>query len=80
MHTTFKDVSDPFSFQRSHLVWTRGNVSVKTVGYSLKIILKNKALIRYQRKQFLGRFIILSHLFLYLKILTVNVIYEMKLK
>lgn len=55
MRTTFNDVSDPFSFyQRSHLVWTRGNVGVKTVDYSLKIILKNKALIRYQQNQFGG--------------------------
>lgn len=57
MHTTFNDGSDPFSLsQRSHLVWTRGNVSVRTVDYDLKIIHKNKAWIQYQQEQFWGDF------------------------
>lgn len=52
MHKTFSDVSDPFSLsQRSHLAWTRGNVSVKIVDYSqtqgLNLVVKKK-------KQFWG--------------------------
>lgn len=48
MHITFKYVSDPFSLsQQSHLVLTRGNVSVKLADYFLKIMFKNKASIQY---------------------------------